>query len=654
MNLLVDILFPSKYAKWRIAETKAFIDRGNCDILVNKIQSYANISYDVDYEQMSKYFNLSSFNILIFDPQYNHLNKYNTMVDGTKFNGLSSFSYLFTTGTEFNVDSYKTIYHIFLSNYIKFNKEYTKVPHEKQFIHLYPGGGLGGKEDILKINKKANIISTQEKTDKWLSNYGFTNYISCYGSTCLNKDEKPQQKKLNRSTLTVCFSNMGHNASKGSDSYRQIASTFKKTFPSLNVRFISIGNCIPDANITNYSPKAQVELDEFYNKHVDILINAETGDAFNGWPLGIEAALQGVVLITTDIHNSNNQFKYTTDMMFIIKNNEVDRACNIIKKLEADRKLLHQMSTNIQSHSFMRFDYGVQQQKIFDYLESRADPKAYQIKKQIKDGLQAYRLVCPEFFTEDSVYTINDCTVKFPLITPSNITTLENDVNQLFLNNLENNIPFSFARYNDGEWSPMLKISYSGISSSVPPNHPPYNFKDWTLNESGQKYAEERMLPVIKSKPKYYIGIASQVLQKPYMMSFITPYLKDLQLVDGGLWAKLSINGELIKYFDQFKKRNIIIVGPQYLSKMTKYFKFTHIVTNNNVWDEHDRIYNELKNNVNKIDSPVVLYCCSYVAKTMIDALYHEYKMITQIDIGAALCAYCGINIRPWHKFTPL
>jgi hypothetical protein len=138
------------------------------------------------------------------------------------------------------------------------------------------------------------------------------------------------------------------------------------------------------------------------------------------------------------------------------------------------------------------------------------------------------------------------------------------------------------------------------------------------------------------------------------MMSFITPYLKDLQLVDGGLWAKLSINGELIKYFDQFKKRNIIIVGPQYLSKMTKYFKFTHIVTNNNVWDEHDRIYNELKNNVNKIDSPVVLYCCSYVAKTMIDALYHEYKMITQIDIGAALCAYCGINIRPWHKFTPL
>ncbi len=654
MILLTDILFPSKYAKWRIAEIKSFIDRGGCDILVNKIQSYANISYNIDYDEMMEHFNLKQYNILIFDSQYNWLNKYNSNIDGTKFNGHSSFSYLFTHNNNFDVNSYETIYHIFLSNYIKFNKEYSKIPHKKQFIHLYPGGGLSSKEDLLKINSEVNLISTQKKTDKWLNEVGFTNFISCYGSTCLEKNEKPNQKILNESTLVVCFSNMGHNTSKGGDNYSRIVDSFKKTYPSLDVQFISIGNCIENNNIINYKPKPQFELDEFYNKQVDILINSENGSAFNGWPLGIEAALQGVVLLTTDIHNSNSEFKYTNSMLYIIDKNEISQTCNIIKHLYDDRKLLNEMSINIQQHSLLKFNYNVQQHKIFEYIESKKYDQSPKIKNQITEGMRTYRLVCPEFFTEDTIYTINDCSAKFPLISVSNITILEDDVNEFFINKLKNNLPFSLSRYNDGEWSPMLRIPYTGILNNIPNNHPPYNYTDWKLNESGQLYAENDLLSVIKNKPEYYIGISSQVLQKPYMMSFISPYLKDLQIVDGGLWAKLSVNGKLIKYFEQFKNRNMIIVGPKYLNKMIKYFNFTHIITDDNVWDQHDKIYEELQKIIQITENPVILYCCSYVAKTMIDLVHHKYEHATNIDIGAALCAYCGINIRPWHKYTPL
>ena len=653
MNLLVDILFPSKFAKWRMAEIKSFIDRGDCDILVNKITSYAKINYEVDYSEMCDYFGLDNYNIIIFDEKFNYLNKYNKRINGTKFNCNNGFSYLFTLNSKFELDKYDSIYHIFLSNYVKFNQQFT-FPQEKQFIHLYPGGGFSAKEDILKIDKNANIISTQEVTNRYLKSFDYNNFITCYGSTCLLKNEQKNIKPIHEKVLTVCFSNMGNPSQKGAEMYKKVASTFKRTFPKLPVQFISIGNCLNDDNIKNYKPMAQSDLDEFYNKNVDILINAENGSAFNGWPLGIEAALQGVVLITTDNHNSNAKFNYMDSMLFIIKKDDVARACTIIKNLHLDRARLNKMSMAIQQHSFSKFSFENQQKKIFDYMDKIINFKPDTIKIKIKNGMRCYRLVCPEFFAEESVFSIKDTSWKFPFVTIDNVQIIEQDASNLFLTKLKNNEPFSIARYNDGEWSPMLKISYTGNSSTIPHKHPEYNFKDWTLNESGQKYAEDKLLKIIQSKPKYYIGVASQVLNKFHMMKQVSPYLKDLNLIDGGIWARLSINGDLIKYFNEFKNKNVIIVGPDYCKQMNKYFEFQHIITNDYVWDEHDSIHKKIKKTIANMENPVILYCCSYVAKTMIDIFYNTHKNITQLDMGAALCAYCGINIRPWHEFTPV
>ena len=97
MILLTDFLFPSKYAKWRIEEIKAFMDTDDCDILVSKLDKFASIDYEVDYEEMNEYYSLKDFNILIFDAKYNYLNKYNTRIDGTQYNRTDMpYSYLFT------------------------------------------------------------------------------------------------------------------------------------------------------------------------------------------------------------------------------------------------------------------------------------------------------------------------------------------------------------------------------------------------------------------------------------------------------------------------------------------------------------------------------------------------------------------------------
>ena len=161
--LLTDGLFPSKYAKWRIEEIKSFIDEMGCDILVNKVDSFNGISYGVDYEDMSEYYGLKNYNILIFDSGYNYLNKYNKNIDGTKFNSLiQNYSYIFTKHRDFDISRYEKVYHIFLSNYNNFNKTFADtVDNLQQYIHLYPNGGYSSRIDLRSISKDVGVIASQ-------------------------------------------------------------------------------------------------------------------------------------------------------------------------------------------------------------------------------------------------------------------------------------------------------------------------------------------------------------------------------------------------------------------------------------------------------------------------------------------------------------
>ena len=94
--LVVDVLFPTRYSQWRIAEITSFIKEKQADVLVFKINAFAGITYEVDYETMCDRQGFRDYDILIFDPRYNQLNRYNQRIDGTRWNGAFPASYLFT------------------------------------------------------------------------------------------------------------------------------------------------------------------------------------------------------------------------------------------------------------------------------------------------------------------------------------------------------------------------------------------------------------------------------------------------------------------------------------------------------------------------------------------------------------------------------
>jgi hypothetical protein len=632
MILINDVLFPSKYAKWRIEEIKAFIDAGDADILVSKVDYFAGVSYEVDHDIMREYYGLDRYNILIFDPRYNYLNKYNTKINGMRFNHKCSQSYMYTLSETFNIGQYDTIYHIFLSSYNRFKAEF-RAPPEKQIIHLYPGGGYSSPKSLVDLPKNINVVCTQPFCTFDVRQHGIKSYVNVYGSSLLPQHHTISRKRRNDKTLRVCFATMGQGVHKGSNSYATVAETYKKLHPNDDIEFVFIGSTAGLTKsllpMTFLKPMSQSDLDSFYHEKIDILINVENGAALNGWPLGIEAALQGVVLLTTDVHRANKHFQYTEDMLQIIPSEGYNQIVKHIKTLYDDRDLLLSMSQKIQDHSVQVFSYQNQQQKIFDFVD----------EINSRRSMNNYRTVCPEYDHESTIFRLKPACTS-PMI-GREVSIIEPDIYQFIFTNLETQTPFSLARYNDGEWIAALKIKANGLYD--------VHFPKW--KESGQKFVDANIMPIIQSTIDYPIGISSEVMKKPYMMEQILPYMSKLQVFDGGLFAKMSIDGSLLKVFELLKGRNVIIVGPAYMSKLNKHFPLRLVVTHPDaVWNHFDEIHARTKLLIDELDKPVVLYACSFVAKVLIDKFHKTYQdKVTQLDIGAALDVYCEVNSRPWH-----
>jgi hypothetical protein len=211
----------------------------------------------------------------------------------------------------------------------------------------------------------------------------------------------------------------------------------------------------------------------------------------------------------------------------------------------------------------------------------------------------------------------------------------------------------SLVRYNDGEWICMLRIK----------EHNAYDVHKVKWDKNAESFMDELVTPIVKTIP-YYVGVSAEVLKKDYMVNNIFDYIKDLNLFDGGLFARWQIDGSMIELFELLKNKKVIIVGPDYLSKLNTHFDFKHIITDNNlklnrssmttknavkdtcvVIKQYPSLLKQLTECIE--DNCVVLYACSFVAKRLI----HDFhtRNIAQLDVGAALDNMCGLQTRPWH-----
>jgi hypothetical protein len=366
--LVTDILFPSRYAMWRIAETTSFMEEKGADFLVFKVDSYEGIPFEVDFEEMVVGRGFKDYNILIFDPKYNFLNRHNTRIDGTRFNGLINASYLISKNEDFNVNNYRFVYHIFLMCYEAFNCNFL-FPKDRQGIHLYPGGGNLGPDSVKKIDRRTKVVSTHPKTSRALRDLGHQNHIECLGGSFLTRNDAPfPAKGHNDGILRVAFASMGRSAEKGAREFTELAQGFSRLHPNSKVEFVSISREPLAEGIRHHQPMGLRELLEFYRTEIDVLVSMDTGLAFNGWPLGMEAALCGCVLATSDPQRVGEHYNFAPDSLFLFDIAELGQLVAFINQLDADRALLWERSLACQSVVREFLSYDNQQGKIFEFL----------------------------------------------------------------------------------------------------------------------------------------------------------------------------------------------------------------------------------------------------------------------------------------------
>lgn len=201
---------------------------------------------------------------------------------------------------------------------------------------------------------------------------------------------------------------------------------------------------------------------------------------------------------------------------------------------------------------------------------------------------------------------------------------------------------FTMVRYQDGEWTCMLKIE-PHFTNKIPK----YGIE---IDELG-----DVMLEIIKSKPEYFISVNAGTFYE--RAGIVWPYLKSLKnLYVGEVFRRKSVEDGLDEFIETLKSRKVIVVGPKWLEPLSNLFDNTHVICPFGTLFKEEEILKLNKQVKEKIellkhDNPVILYSCSFPAKLMSHDFYNKYgNSITQIDIGAIWDPYCGKKTRPYHE----
>ncbi len=241
---------------------------------------------------------------------------------------------------------------------------------------------------------------------------------------------------------------------------------------------------------------------------------------------------------------------------------------------------------------------------------------------------------------------------------------------QNLIAHIQNNEPFSYARYGDGEWQCLLGTS-----------------RRW--NTDGHRYypsLQKRLREIVLSEPTYYMGLQQMGLDT--LGGRIKDFVKDLDItwVNSDIIHSASINGtwnvshkkarrELERkwphmefteglslgfLFQAVKSRVNILIGNRWLRNFdmfkNKFISIPHV----NCFLDYPRIIEDVRQ-IADTTTPLVFHICgSMMTEVLIDDMQEFSDRHTFIDIGSAYDPYVvGENgkrrqIRSYHKLLKI
>lgn len=220
------------------------------------------------------------------------------------------------------------------------------------------------------------------------------------------------------------------------------------------------------------------------------------------------------------------------------------------------------------------------------------------------------------------------------------------DINEFYLiiDYIKNNKNFTIIRLSDGEYSCL--IDNQSLQEILDKNITNKYVK--VLNEIIHLgFLNEDLLLGFETKTPNFFKYEK----------YLTPIIKKLnKIYSSSIFSHASVTQKFSKIFDVLFEKNVLLVGPQYLSSIQGKYNLKpikHIITpTNKVWEQQQEIENEIENWIIKTPNLIIIYACSITTKISALKFYKKYKnQITQIDVGAALDPYARKISRPWHEY---
>jgi len=192
---------------------------------------------------------------------------------------------------------------------------------------------------------------------------------------------------------------------------------------------------------------------------------------------------------------------------------------------------------------------------------------------------------------------------------------------------IDNNIPFAFSRWGDGEWLNVNKEDGSNCDGNV-------YYKD----------LGDALLEIVSTRQDYDMGMQTLI---PWSVQQANKY--DQNWGDADVLHRASIHNELSPFIESLQDVHIVYIGNESLKALPFINEFIEIPYNN-IWNDreslHQKIIETFKDDVCKV------YCFSagMAANVFIDRLWKLNNTNSYIDVGSVFDPHVGRNTRSYHK----
>jgi hypothetical protein len=206
---------------------------------------------------------------------------------------------------------------------------------------------------------------------------------------------------------------------------------------------------------------------------------------------------------------------------------------------------------------------------------------------------------------------------------------------------IEKEVPFSFPRYGDGEFSSIL--GYSG------------------KNCDGVQYTEKLRNSLIKTlisphlEDMYFYGMLAVALRfhRPYIEKFISINNLSMTWTEATFLVAANRHGKFSRFLDILRKRPILYVGPKYLRKLPDVLglKIDYFIEipEKTAFASREKIRKEVLSRAGKAD--FIGFSAGPSSKWLIWSLFPDIgDKYTLFDFGSIFDAYVGRPSRKYQK----